>query len=135
MIFLITLIVSQVATQLTHSLALTKHFGSVRASSFLTLVFIGLTSFIAHPMIPTLHAVFLGSSFIGMTDPERHSRLQLILSSFIFSIFFTFLIRYLSGAGGVLGFSAFISCLIVHFIWRLGLKQRLKFRRPDKDSI
>jgi hypothetical protein len=78
-IFLITLIVSQVATQLTHSLALTKHFGSVRASSFLTLVFIALTSLIAHPMIPTLHAVFLGSSFIGMTDPERHSRLQLIL--------------------------------------------------------
>lgn len=134
MTLLITLIVSQVAAQLTHALALTKHFGSVRASSFLTLVFIALTSFIAHPLIPTLHAVFLGSSFIGMTDPKRLTKFQIFLSSIIFSFFFNFLIIYLKGAGGVLGFSAFMSCLIVHFIWRIGSKQRLKFRRPDHST-
>lgn len=131
MTLILTLIVSQTAAQLTHALALTKHFGSVRASSFLTLLFIGLTSFFAFPIIPTLHAVFLGSSFIGMTDPKRLSKLQIFLSSVIFSFIFNFLIGYLKGAGGVLGFSAFMSCLIVHFIWWLGTKQKLRFRRPS----
>ncbi len=133
MTLILILIVSQVAAQLTHQLALTKHFGSVRASSFLTLVFIGLTSFFTYPIISTLHAVFLGSSFVGMTDPTRLSKLQICLSSIIFSFMFNFLIGYLKGAGGVLGFSAFISCLIVHFIWWFGTKQKLKFRRPIKE--
>lgn len=134
MTLILILLVSQVAAQLTHALALTKHFGSVRASSFLTLLFIGLTSFFTFPIIPTLHAVFLGSSFIGMTDPKRLSKLQICLSSVIFSFIFNFLISYLKGAGGVLGFSAFMSCLIVHFVWRIGTKQRLKFRRPKKED-
>lgn len=133
MTLIMTLIVSQVAAQLTHALALTKHFGSVRASSFLTLLFIAMTSLLTNPLIPTLHAVFLGSSFVGMTDPKRLSRLQIGLSSIIFSFIFTFLIAYLKGPGGVLGFSAFISCLIVHFIWWFGTKQILRFRRPARD--
>lgn len=129
---ILTLIVSQVAAQLTHSLALTKHFGSVRASSFLTLLFIGLTSFFTDPFIATLQAVFLGSSFVGMTDPKRLSRLQIALSSLIFSFIFHFLILYMKGPGGVLGFSAFTSCLVVHFIWKTGINQRLRFRRPAR---
>ena len=133
MILILTLIVSQTAAQLTHALALTKHFGSVRASSFLTLIFIALTSIYPHPYVPPLQAVFLGSSFIGMTDPSRLSRLQIFLSSVIFSFIFHFLVLYMKGPGGVLGFSAFTSCLIVHFIWRIGTNQRLKFRRPEKN--
>lgn len=132
MTLILTLIVSQTAAQLTHALALTKHFGSVRASSFLTLLFIGLTSFSAHPLIPVLQAVFLGSSFVGMTDPKRLNKIQIFLSSIIFSFIFHFLIIYMKGPGGVLGLSAFTSCLIVHFIWRIGLNQRLRFRRPDR---
>jgi hypothetical protein len=66
-----------------------------------------------------------------MTDPTRLSRLQIFLSSLIFSFIFSFMVVYLKGAGGVLGFSAFMSCLIVHFIWWLGTKQRLRFRRPE----
>lgn len=131
MILILTLIVSQVAAQLTHRLALTKHFGSVRASSFLTLIFIGLTSLFSYSCVPTLQAVFLGSSFIGMTDPNRLSKLQIFLTSLVFSFIFHFLVIYMKGPGGVLGFSAFTSCLIIHFIWRIGSKQRLRFRRPE----
>lgn len=130
MTLIITLIVSQVAAQLTHALALTKRFGSVRASSFLTLLFIAMTSAFSHPLIPVMQAVFLGSSFVGMTDPKRLSRLQIALSSVIFSFIFHFLILYMKGPGGVLGLSAFASCLIVHFIWRIGTNQVLRFRRP-----
>lgn len=132
MTLLLTLIVSQTAAHLTHILAQTKHFGSVRASSFLTLLFIGLTSFLSSPLIPILQAVFLGSSFVGMTDPKHLNALQITLSSLIFSFIFHFLLLYMKGPGGVLGFSAFTSCLIVHFIWRIGLNQRLRFRRPSR---
>jgi hypothetical protein len=131
MTLILTLIISQVAAQTTHWLALTRHFGSVRASSFLTLVFIGIISFIHSPLIVSLPAVFLGSSFIGMTDPKRLNKVQIFLSSVIFSFIFTFLIKYLKGAGGVLGFSAFVSCLIVHFIWWIATNERLRFRRPE----
>jgi hypothetical protein len=119
-----------VAAQATHALALTKHFGSVRASSFLTLVFIGITTLLSVPNALSFHAVFLGSSFVGMTDPKRMSRKQIFLASVVFSFIFKFLIGYLKGPGGVLGFSAFTSCLIVHFLWRLFSHQRLRFRRP-----
>lgn len=132
MILILTLFVSQMAAQLTHALAQTKHFGSVRASSFLTLLFIALTSFVSHPQVQVLQAVFLGSSFVGMTDPKRLNRIQIFLSSVIFSFIFHFLIIYMKGPGGVLGLSALTSCLIVHFVWRIGLNQRLKFRRPDR---
>lgn len=128
----IILIISQIAAQSTHSLALTKYFGSVRASSFLSLVFIAITSFFTIPESGTLQAAFLGASFIGMTDPERLSRLQIGFSSVIFSFIFYFLIHYLKGAGGILGFSAFMSCLTTHFIWQFVFHWKLKFRRPSR---
>lgn len=115
--FLLILVVSQVATQATHALALKENFGSVRASSFLTLVFIGLTSSLSFPAIPALQAVFLGSSFVGMTDPKRLTRFQLFFASLIFCFIFQFLIFYLKGLGGALGLSAFISCLITYTAW------------------
>jgi hypothetical protein len=126
------IIISQVAAQATHALALTKYFGSVRASSFLTLIFIGLTSLFSFPEASLLQAAFLGSSFIGMTDPERLSRLQIFFASVIFSLIFYFLLHYLKGPGGILGFSAFVSCLLTHFVWQVAAHPRLRFRRPEK---
>jgi len=115
--FFIILVISQIATQLTHTLAFEKNMGSVRASSLLTLFFIGLTYSLSFEIIPTLQAVFLGSSFIGMSDPIRLSRKQLFFASLIFCLIFQFLIFYFKGLGGTLGFSAFVSCLFTHVIW------------------
>lgn len=129
--FFIILILSQVAAQGTHALALTKHFGSVRASSFLTLVFIGLTTLLHVENALPYQAAFLGSSFVGMTDPTRFSRWQIALSSVVFTFIFFFLVKFLKGPGGVLGFSAFSSCLIVHFMWTFIMHRTLKFRRPE----
>lgn len=116
MIFILIFVISQTSTQLTHALALKKDFGSVRASSFLTLAFIGLTYPLSFALIPTLQAVFLGSSFVGMTDPKRLNRTQLFFASCIFCLIFHFFIGHLKGLGGALGFSAFVSCLAIHFM-------------------
>jgi len=123
--FLLILLVSQIATQATHALALKDNFGGVRASSFLTLVFIGLTGPLSYEMIPTLHAVFLGSSLVGMTDPKRLSRKQLFIASLIFCFNFYFLLGYLKGYAGTLGLSAFISCLLTHLLSRRGITSSL----------
>lgn len=108
--FLIILAVSQLATQLTHN------YGTVRASAGYTLVFIGLTFAFPFAIIPKLHAVFLGSSFVGMTDPKRLTRQQLAVASFLFCVFFTFILKYLTGFGGTLGLSAFSPCLVTYYI-------------------
>lgn len=122
--FLLMLFVSQVSGQATRALASRNNFGIIRASSFLTLTFIGTTLPFSFTIIPTLHAVFLGSSFIGMTERELLNRNQLILASFIFCLNFQFLIHYLKDFGGALGFSAFVSCLATHLIWGL-IKKRI----------
>lgn len=120
--FLIILFVSQLATQMTHHYSLNPVIGPIRASSGLTLLFIGLTSAFSDPLILTLQAVFLGSSFVGMTDPQRLQRKQLVLASLIFCLIFNFLIIYLKGFSGTLGLSAFISCLITY-----GIEKKSKF--------
>ncbi len=118
--FLLTHIVSQVATQATHQLALRPGFGPVRASSLFTLIFIGLTFTLPFAVIPTLHAACLGASFVGMTEPTRLSRKELAFASLIFAFIFQFLIIYLKGFGGALGLSAFVSCLVTYFIFKKG---------------
>ena len=114
--FLVSLIISQLATHTTHTLVFKKNIGSVRASSFLTLSFILLTLPFSMEIIPALHAVFLGSTFVGLTEPRRLSRYQLFVASFIFCLIFQFLILYLKGLGGSLGVSAFLACLVTFWL-------------------
>jgi hypothetical protein len=117
--FLIILVVSQIATQLTHN------YGTVRASAGFTITFIGLTFAFPFAIIPTLHAVFLGSSFIGMSDAKRLTRKQLMLASFIFCFSFSFMMNHLKGYGGTLGFTAFTSCLATYILSGVIRKLRL----------
>ena len=120
MSFLLIFMVSQIATQLTHT------YGTVRASAGFTLAFIGLTFTFPFAIIPTLHAVFLGSSFVGMSDSNRLNRNQLIVASFIFCLIFTFIVGHLKGFGGTLGLTAFTACLMTYFIWGVFKKVYVK---------
>lgn len=107
---IIIMIISQISTQLTHN------YGTVRASAGLTLTFIALTFAFPFAIIPTLHAVFLGSSFIGMSDSNRLSRKQLAFASVTFCLIFSFIVEHLKGFGGTLGFSAFSACLVTYIL-------------------
>lgn len=113
---LLIFLVAQFATQGTHYLALTKKMSGVRASSLVTLIFIGLTFFLPYEHLDILHAVCLGGSFVGMSDPQRLSVKQLGIASLVFAFFFHFCIHFFKGIGGALGFSAFISCVFIYFI-------------------
>jgi hypothetical protein len=111
-IFLLYLSVALVATFGTHYFAQFNKFGSVRASSLLTLAFCLITYPISHELIPSLQSVFFGASFVGMASPDRLFKIQLFIASIVFSFIYVFLIHHLKGIGGALGFSAFVSCLI-----------------------
>lgn len=117
-------IVSQLATQLTHHLALKENIGGVRASSFLTLIFIALTSLFTWDYLLILQAVFLGSTFVGMTDPKRLSRVELVFASLIFCSLFHFFIHLMHGLGGTLGVSALMSCVLTYAL--AALNQRIR---------
>lgn len=112
--------ITQLATQATHALALRPEIGTVRASSLLTLIFIGITFNLPFDSVPSLQAAFLGASFVGMTQPHRLSRKELVVASLLFAFIFQFLIIYLKGYGGALGFSAFVSCLVTYFLFKKG---------------
>ncbi len=108
------MVISQIATQVTHALSLHRNVGGVRASSFVTLAFIAVTYPFDEKIIPIWHSAVLGSSFVGMTDPARLSREHLVMASVIFCFIFHFLIKYIQGPGGALGISALLSCLTTY---------------------
>jgi len=114
--FGVILIISQLATHTTHTLVFNKNIGSVRASSFLTLSFILFTLPLSMEIIPTLHAVFLGSTFVGLTEPRRLSRYQLGAASLFFCLIFQFLVPDLKGFGGALGLAAFLACSVTFWL-------------------
>ena len=125
--FFLILLTAQMATQLTHYLAQKKTFGPVRASSFITLIFIGVTLPFNFEIKEILHSVCLGASFVGMSDPMRLTSRQLGLASIAFALFFYYFIHHFTGLGGALGFSAFVGCLT---IWvGLSLFRRFTLKR------
>lgn len=114
--FLMIAVVAQFSTQLTHYLIVERKMGSIRASTSVTLLFIVFSTPFNFEVNPILHAVCLGASFVGMTDPKRLSIWSLGLASIAFSVIFSTLIQYLKGLGGALGTSAFVSCLFIYII-------------------
>lgn len=112
--FVMIALVAQVSTQLTHYLIVDRKMGSIRASTLVTLLFIAFSTPFNFDINPTLHAVCLGASFVGMTDPKRLNLWRLGLASVAFSIVFSYLIQHLKGLGGALGTSAFISCIFIY---------------------
>lgn len=123
--FIMVALVAQVSTHLTHYLIIKKKMGSIRASTLVTLLFIALSTPFNFEINPTLHAVCLGASFVGMTDPKRLSIWKLGLASVAFALLFSTMIQHLKGLGGALGTSAFISCLFI-YVFSKKIKEMIK---------
>ncbi len=128
---LIIFIISIISTLLTHELSLKKHWGTIRASSFLSLAFVLITSLLHLENALKLQLIFLGGSFVGMSDPKRLGRFELIIASVLFGFLFVYFISLLNGFGGALGVSAFLSCLSATLITASGrkMKNKLKSRK------
>lgn len=89
--------------------------------------------------IDVLGAVFFGASFVGMSSNEKYTIVQVLFSSILFGLVFIFLTPLLSGLGGALGFSAFLSALLIRGIFLMHSAEKYRliplFRQKDTESI
>lgn len=121
MTYLLITLTCLVASQATYMISHKTKLNSVKASSLTTLLFIGLTHFLAFPIVPQLQAAFFGGSFVGMSEVSRLSQRAVFFGGLIFSGVFSYLLSFEWKMGGTLGAAAFFSCLSVHllrFIYR-----------------
>ncbi len=101
-----------------------KLHGSNRASSVFASSLVTIISFLVLLVINLVvdfdinHFMFFifGASFVGMCSKEKGNFYQLLLYSFLYTVFLFNFSKYLTGIGGALGLSAFLSVYLgYHF--------------------
>ena len=108
-------------THIIHPLIINNFtLGKIKASAFITILLVCilhlLTFFFSQKQISHLELLILGGSFIGMTDKNKFSFLMLTSACCIFFTLYEIFHTYFIGPkapGGVLGFFAFTSLLII----------------------
>ncbi|WP_413578044.1 hypothetical protein ACLVWU_05870 [Bdellovibrio sp. HCB290] len=116
------LLVAAISSQITYYLIHHKHWPTVRASAFPTLVFVILLQISGINWDGTLQGAFFGATFVGMTDKSRLGWKRVLIASMVFGMIFTFLIPLARGIGGGLGAAAFASCSAVYFLTKIAKK-------------
>jgi hypothetical protein len=116
------LLVSAISAQITYYLIHQKHWPTVRASAFPTLIFVIFLKISGINWDGALQAAFFGATFVGMTDKSRLGWRRVLIASMIFGLIFTFLIPLARGIGGGLGAAAFASCSVIYILTNLAKK-------------
>lgn len=87
----------------------------IRASSLVTILIAScLLGAISSVHASAYSGAVLGGSFVGMTDSSRLKLRGLLTAAVFFSLCYYFLLPLNKGFGGILGFFAFISCLVTY---------------------
>jgi hypothetical protein len=97
----------------TYYLAQTTYANAIRASSLLTLVAY-LLCWLVGLDAEYWSLVFFGGSFVGMSTPLRFGLPSVCVAAILFGVFFVLIIPYISGIGGALGCSSFLSVCLTH---------------------
>ena len=112
------LLISLLGAISTYLLAKRNRFDAIRASSCLSILAYGIFHLI--DLNTELYSlVFFGSTFVGMSAPVRFGIESICLSAVLFALFFEYLIPHLTGFGGALGISAFLSVCLSHIAFLL----------------
>lgn len=102
--------------RITYFLSPLKHWGPVRSSSAVTLVFIMIMKLVPLSWPLYSEVLFFGGSFIGMSGVDRMSRFTLAISCLIFYLYFYNVAPHIKGLGGALGLGAFLSVVPIAII-------------------
>ena len=116
---IIKLISVTLGVYLTVALKNTKDLGAIKGSALATILFWPVTIF-----TPLSLPYFFGGSFIGMTEKKILHPYLLILCAGIFPYALELTQKSISSMGGALGFSAFVSVLIVFSAVKVFLQSR-----------
>ncbi len=110
---------AQLSTQLTHFLIHRYQWNAIRVSAGGTILFVLLLAAFPTPLRDTLYSVYLGGSFVGMSDAARLKASHLFFASMIFGLIFVFVLPFNIGMGGALGAAAFVSVSTVYGMRKL----------------
>jgi len=97
---------------LTSRLALNKYMNKIRASSLLTFIFVFSMHRLNFNHDLRLDALFLGSTFIGMSDSNIFKFKDYFFVGIIFFILFHLLYVSIVGPGGIIGFLVLTSIIL-----------------------
>jgi hypothetical protein len=114
------MIFSLSASLLTYFAINAKDMNAVRSSALVTL----MLSLVAclFPNVLELQMIIFGASFVGMSLSQKFNYLDIFIATLIFILLLPYIAMYSPNVGGVLGFSAFCSLLIIRFLKILYMK-------------
>lgn len=96
---------------------------AIYASIFISLIGFFLCRTLFFLEVELYSSIVFGASFVGMTKLNNFSYFSLFLATMLYSSMFTVYMSWFSGLGGALGFSAFLSVLIIVIFVKL--KERI----------
>lgn len=82
----------------------------------MSLIFIFFFNFLPFELARILSIAAFGGSLLGGTEPGKFTFKQMTVASFLYSLLFVSLLPWMKDLGGVLGFTAFISCILTHYL-------------------
>ena len=90
------------------------NLGPIKGSALATILFWPIAT-----LSPLSLIYFFGGSFVGMTDQKILNPLLLFISCLLFPLIMQTTQQFISPLGGALGFSAFISVVLVSSVVRV----------------
>ncbi len=131
--WLLIALISWLSSQSSHYL-ITRSWSVVRATSLVSLIFICLFYFLPFEVARILSIAAFGGSLLGGTEPGKFTFKQMTVASFLYSLLFVSLIPWMKDFGGALGFTAFISCILTHYLKLFKQKSKgIKMKWVSKD--
>ena len=85
------------------------HIGKIRAAMGLNLILGCVLFFYEIPDEKIIASLFLGSTFVGMSDPKALNKKDLILALILYELLYFYFFQHLRFLGGALGSLAFMA--------------------------
>ncbi|NOT80304.1 MAG: hypothetical protein HOP07_15015 [Bacteriovoracaceae bacterium] len=110
----------------TYWLAPHRHLGKIRSACALNLLFFFILSQIQFPENTPLRSLFLGASFVGMSDPKIVNHKSLFWISIVYLLLFFVVHQKVNFLGGSLGLMAFMATGLIYALTSKGMPKFIK---------
>lgn len=110
----------------TYWIAPHRHLGKIRSACVLNLLFYFILSQIHFPGNTSLSSLFLGASFVGMSDPKIVTPKALFWISIVYLFLFSVFHQEVSFLGGSLGLMAFMATGLIYALTSKGMPKFIK---------
>lgn len=110
----------------TYWLAPHRHLGKIRSACIFNLLFLLILSLIHFPENTPIRSLFLGASFVGMSDPKIINHRALLFISIFYFLIFLVINQEVNFLGGSLGMMAFMATGFIYALTSRGMPKFIK---------